>query len=252
MSSILTPRAPRPASSAAYDAATYGPASIERERVALEEPAVDLADREGRRQRDPGDVLRHGAPPHAAGSVPPPEERYASSSSSTREATSLGRPVEHDPAALHHEHMVGDLQRLLHVLLDEQNADAVLVRRPANRLEQPDHDERREPERELVDQKHLRRPGKCAGKRQHLLLAAREEPGPALEERTELGEEVEGALDVDPPHAEVLDHREPHEDRALLGDEREAVGRPAMQGRLRQLAVEPDLARELRADRPRG
>ena len=46
----------------------------------------------------------------------------------------LGRAAQHDAPALHHVDAIGDLERLADVLLDEEHADAPLVRRVADRL----------------------------------------------------------------------------------------------------------------------
>ena len=57
-------------------------------------------------------------------------------------------------------------------------------------------DQRREPERELVDQQQLRLAGERPGEREHLLLAAGEQPCAPPHEGLQLGEELERPADV--------------------------------------------------------
>ena len=60
--------------------------------------------------------------------------------------------------------------------------------------EQPLDDQRGETERELVDEQQAGTGRQGPGQHEHLLLAAREQPGLAVEEPFELGEEREGAV----------------------------------------------------------
>src|SRR5262245_8987144 len=87
-------------------------------------------------------------------------------------AQPLRGPVEHDAAALHHVAVVGDLERHGRALLDQQDGDAELAADLGEPSQQVlDHD-RREAERELVDQQQLGPTDQRAGDRQHLPLAA--------------------------------------------------------------------------------
>ena len=84
------------------------------------------------------------------------------------------------------------VERLARVLLDEEHADAVCVRRATDRLEQSAHHERCEAQRQLVDEEQPRSRGQGPRQREHLLLAAGPQPGATSEERAELREQVEG------------------------------------------------------------
>src|SRR6266545_4229446 len=70
-------------------------------------------------------------------------------------AQPLGAAVEHDAAVLHHVAVVGDVEREGRALLHQQNGEAELaanVDQPAQQV--LDHD-RREAERELIDQQQF-------------------------------------------------------------------------------------------------
>ena len=75
---------------------------------------------------------------------------------------------------LHHVAVVGDGQRRPGVLLDQQDGDPQLVAQPPDQVHQALDDERRQAERELVDQQDARVAEQRGGQRQHLALAARE------------------------------------------------------------------------------
>src|SRR6187402_3591062 len=65
----------------------------------------------------------------------------------------LAVAVEHDAAVLHHIGMVGDGQRRRGALLDEQDRNAELVADREQASREILHDDGREPERELVNEK---------------------------------------------------------------------------------------------------
>ena len=91
------------------------------------------------------------------------------------------RPGLHDVDAVGHRH------RHVHRLLDEQDGGA----RPAHRLDRTEQlldDERREPERQLVDQEQLGTGDGRHGEGEHLLLAAREVGRPLAAARGQGGE----------------------------------------------------------------
>ena len=67
-------------------------------------------------------------------------------------AQGLGAAVEHDLAVRQHVAAVGDLERQLHVLLDEQDGTATLVGERPHHRQQPLDDHRGEPQAELVQQ----------------------------------------------------------------------------------------------------
>ena len=97
--------------------------------------------------------------------------------------------LECDTTPAQHDDPIGHAQRLAGVLLDEQHADAG-VGSSSYRPEQALHDQRREPERQLVDEQQARVARERPSERQHLLLSAREEPRPAPQQRRELGEQL--------------------------------------------------------------
>src|SRR5436190_16533403 len=82
-----------------------------------------------------------------------------------------GRALDRDLPALHDEGAIGGLERESRVLLDENHRRA-LRSNLRDGLEDGAHDERREPERGLVEQQHLRPAHQRTGKGEHLLLAA--------------------------------------------------------------------------------
>src|SRR5262245_36255755 len=92
-------------------------------------------------------------------------------------AQPLRRAVEDDAAVLDHVAVVGDLERDLSVLLDEQDGGARLFADRREAAHQLLDDERREALRELVDEQQLRVTGECRADREHLALAAREIAG---------------------------------------------------------------------------
>src|SRR5215510_2327387 len=89
-------------------------------------------------------------------------------------AQPLGRAVEDDAAVLDHVAVVGDLERDLGVLLDEQDGGARLTADCHEAAHQFIDHERREALRELVDEQQLRVTGQRGADREHLALAARE------------------------------------------------------------------------------
>src|SRR5262249_49100155 len=104
-------------------------------------------------------------------------------------AQPLGVAVEHDATILHHVAMVGDRERDRGALLDQQDRDIELLPdrgEPADEF--LDHD-RREAERELVDQEQFGSAHEGAAERKHLPLASRQEAGEAAAQVGEAGEE---------------------------------------------------------------
>src|SRR5687767_12716985 len=88
-------------------------------------------------------------------------------------AQPLGRALEHHRAVVDDIDAVGELQRHLGVLLDQQHADALALEL-ADGAHHGVHDQRREPLRRLVEQQQVRAGQQGARDRQHLLLAARQ------------------------------------------------------------------------------
>jgi hypothetical protein len=78
-------------------------------------------------------------------------------------------PVREDVAA------VGNREGELDVLLDQQHSTAAIRRVIAHHRQQAPHYQRREAQVELVQQEHLRMPGKSTPDGEHLLLASGEQ-----------------------------------------------------------------------------
>jgi hypothetical protein len=114
---------------------------------------------------------------------------------------------------------VGDLQRQVHVLLDEQHGGARRIGRGADHGQQPLDDDRRQAEAELVEQQQLGAAQESTGDGQHLLLASGQQAGPAASQVAQGGKVLEGGLVIVgvPVETKVLGHREPEEDAAVLG-----------------------------------
>ena len=104
----------------------------------------------------------------------------------------LRAPGEAHHAALHHVRAVREAERDGRELLDQQHADPRLGDR-ADRRDQPlDHD-RREAERQLVDDHEPRLGHERLREHDHLLLAARQRAGGVAQALLELGEQLERA-----------------------------------------------------------
>jgi hypothetical protein len=80
-----------------------------------------------------------------------------------------------------HVATVSDREREVHVLLDEQHRRSVADREVTHDRQQAlDHD-RSETEAELIEQQEPWLAGECPREGQHLLLAARQQPRPAVQ-----------------------------------------------------------------------
>src|SRR5712692_6079151 len=101
-------------------------------------------------------------------------------------AQALGRAIEHDPAVLHDVAVVGDFERHRRALLDDQDGDAELAPDFGEPAEQVLHHDRRQAERELVDQQQFGPAHNGAAERQHLPFAAGEQAADAVLEAAEL------------------------------------------------------------------
>ena len=106
-----------------------------------------------------------------------------------------GRAREADLTLLEEVRAFGDLERERHRLLDEQHRRAGFGEL-AHHGEQALDDDRREPERELVEQQEPWPRDERHREVQHLLLATRQVSGPRAETLPQLGEVLEGPIDV--------------------------------------------------------
>ena len=109
--------------------------------------------------------------------------------------------------------------------------------------EQAGDDQRREPERQLVGEQHLRFTTQRACERQHLLLAARQQAGGALHDRLERGKQLAGLLRGHVGEAQVVGRGEVHDHRALLGEVAEPGAAADVHRRGGRLAHPADFAR---------
>ena len=121
---------------------------------------------------------------------------------------------------------MGELERVIGALLDQENGQAIIGVERADRREDLLHDQRRQAERRLVEQKQRRASHQRAGDRQHLLLASRQRAAAlmltCLEQRKQrvdmlqiLGE-MRRIVGDDGAHLEILQHRHAREDAAAL------------------------------------
>src|SRR4029453_5631273 len=186
-------------------------------------------------------------------------------------AQPLGVPVEHDPAVLHHIAVVGDLERHGRALLDDQDGDAELAPDLGQAAQQVLDDDRRQTERQFVDQQQFGPAHDGAAERQHLPLAAREKAADAASEVAELRKVLidqrlaAAALGMRDAarnrRHQVLGHREIGKHLVALGDQHDAApGVLVRQPVLDALALEGDRAlgdarvveTEEARDRPQG
>ncbi len=100
-----------------------------------------------------------------------------------------------DLATLDHVRRGGQRERHVGELLDQQHAGAAVGDALDHRHQALD-DDRRQPERELVDHHHLRLRRQRLCQHDHLLLAARQRPGGGVEPALELGEQLERVGDA--------------------------------------------------------
>ena len=95
-----------------------------------------------------------------------------------------------------HDGRVGDAERELHVLLDQDDRRAGLVGDPPDDRQQRLDDHRGETHRQLVDEQHLRPLHQRSTDRELLLLTAGEQAGVDLEPLRQPGEQVVDLLDA--------------------------------------------------------
>ena len=122
---------------------------------------------------------------------------------------------------IEHVAAVGHLQGQVHVLLHQQHPGTGLIGDAAHHRHQFLVDHRGQSQAHLVHHQQLGLGDDGAGQRQHLLLAAAEQAGPAADEWTEGGKEVEGPVNVDAAaglgQLEILPHRQLEQQAPVLG-----------------------------------
>ena len=145
----------------------------------------------------------------------------------------VGRALLLDPAVVHDDDAIGELERLLLVVRDEHAGHVQLVVEPAQPAAQVLAHLRVERAERLVEQQHPRLDRERAGERHALALAARELVGIAGGEAAELHEVEQLAHPVadlafrrprrprphPQPEGDVLEDRHVAEQRVVLEDE---------------------------------
>src|SRR2546423_5660702 len=171
------------------------------------------------------------------------------------------RPLRLDRTDAHQVRAVADAERLVNVLLDQQDRHALLLAQPDDQLEDEPDELRREAERRLVEEEEPRPGHERPRDRKLLLLAARERRGGQTEPVAERREWLEQALagrvvstrsarggGAEP---EVLSHTEPREDPPALRRKPDAAADDPLRRQAADLlAVELDRAgpRPVQAD----
>lgn len=121
---------------------------------------------------------------------------------------------------------VGNRERKLNVLFHQQHAAATLPGVLAYDGEKTLDDDRCEAERHLVEKKKTGLAGEGPSEREHLLLAARQQTGTAIEQLGQLGEVIQGGVSIElltaVPETEVLGDRQAEEDTPALGHVRDS------------------------------
>src|SRR6185503_2908182 len=130
-----------------------------------------------------------------------------------------------DQAIDHHVAAVGELERVIGVLLDQEDREAFLGIELADGVEDLAHDQRRQTKRRLVEQQKPRPAHQRARDRQHLLLATRQRAAalakPLLEARKQAEHARKVALELGRlgdgrAHLQVFQHCHAREDAAPL------------------------------------
>ena len=160
------------------------------------------------------------------------------------------RPLEHHAPALDHVGVLGDRERLRHVLLDEQHRDA-LVADPPHLCEQLVEHLRREAEGGFVEHQQARASHERAPDREHLLLAAAHRAGelvaPLFETREQAEHLAHPRLALVPrgevtAELEVLAHRHLREELPPLRHQREPLRHDRCRRSRQRRVVEQHLA----------
>src|SRR3954453_18667286 len=151
--------------------------------------------------------------------------------------------ADRDVPRLEHVAAGGDVERVVGVLLDEQDRRPLLVDLADDLVDLVD-DHGRQPERRLVEQQQARAGHQRPAHREHLLLAAGHRAALLLLALLEAREERVDAVDVlaDPgavaagerAHLEVLEDRHPREDAPPLG----RLGDPDLGDRVARQALD--------------
>src|SRR5437588_2246539 len=122
--------------------------------------------------------------------------------------------LEHDVPALHDVPEMRDREREVRILLDEEEGRFLLPIDPSDDGEDLLHEQRREPERRLVEQDQFRPRHQRAADGEHLLLPSREisgqppaeiaQPGKIVEAHLPIALQLRAVVPGEPAHGDVL------------------------------------------------
>src|SRR5690625_4391556 len=143
----------------------------------------------------------------------------------------LGGIRQHDPPVLQHVAAIRGLQRMMHVLLDDQDRHAGFDD-PVDHREYLFHDDRGQSKGGIVEHQQARARHQAAGDGDHLLLAAGKRARALVEALRDTREELQHLLQgrfrpgpclpAESPHQQVLPHRHVGEELAPLRYERDS------------------------------
>ncbi len=152
-------------------------------------------------------------------------------------------------AVLQHIAAIGQLERLVGVLLHQEDGHAVAAQLLYG-VEDLLDDDGGQPQRWFIQQQQARLAHQGAAYGQHLLLTAGHGAGPLLQSLVQAGEQGEnliqqaallGLVDEEGPHQQVLLHRQAGEDAAPLRHHGDVLAHDAGGGeRVYLLPLEPD------------
>ena len=112
---------------------------------------------------------------------------------------------------------VGKLEHHVDVLLDQKYREGGLAHHAPEQLEETVDDDRGQTEAHFVDHQELGSSHEGSGQREHLLLASRQQAGPAVQQPREYRKPAEDGIEV----MAVLVHRQ---SQVLAGRQREEKG----------------------------
>ncbi|CAM2160090.1 hypothetical protein PT2222_70073 [Paraburkholderia tropica] len=141
-------------------------------------------------------------------------------------------------------HAFGDMD----VLFDGEHGGAVLTRAFDHGVDETARHRGAQAEREFVEQHHARTAQQRTRHSHHLLLAAAQLSGAHVQARFEFGEDIEQRVGREIGEAHVFRDRERGKQAATLDDEAGAAPRARMRRARERLAVEQDLAFDLRQE----
>ena len=162
--------------------------------------------------------------------------------------------AERHPARLDQHRVIGEIESERGVLLNDEEAHALVAIDPAKRAKDFRHHQRGQAERRLVEHQETRAHEQRARDRQHLLLAARQRTRLLAAPFGEPRKEAEHAIEIRPevlpigahmsPEAEILLDREIDKRAAPVRHVRDSKTRDVLRRqRADRAAAKPDVAR---------